>query len=205
MIFKENNKGGLIIIEKAVEKSGEMTPTRPFTAPVDFTFFLDYVDDKLLLKTEPYYGGTFQSAVLGSSTFRCYFDNLNAGLQADTATELSADGEASTEEDICMVYPAKFSIPVSRATKINALPLTLKGKPLEFKPKESASQYIEVELPSGAYEVTLEGGTAVPAERALVYHDLKQTKAMGLVRIFKDSSVDYQLPIAYTITFRQVT
>lgn len=205
MIFKENNKGGLIIIEKTVEKNGEIIPTRPFIAPVDFTFFIDYVDDKLLLKTEPYYGGTFQSGVLGSSSFMCYFDNLNAGLQAGMATELAADGEASTEEDIYMIYPPKFSIPVTRAKKINALPLTPQGKPIEFKPKESSSQYIEVDLPSGAYEMTLEGGTPLPAERALVYSDLKQTKAMGLARIFKDSAVDYQQPIAYTITFRQVT
>jgi hypothetical protein len=172
--------------------------------PVDLTFILENTDNELLNVTEPFAGSKFESLISGRNSFACYFDNMNADLAVDTTLELSADGTSGTIKDVFFLYPEILTIPVSKASKIKTQAIAPGGAVKEFVPKSSESGYIEAVFPPGAYQVECIGGTPVGPERALIYKDFQQARALGMVRIFKDSSIDYSQQVDYTITFQKV-
>lgn len=205
MLFKAMPGGGLIIIEKIASQTGALQPTRPLRHAVDFSFLLENTDTNLLSTVEPFTGNKFESQITGRNNFVCYFDNLNADLAADTTTELSAAGALSGTQDVFFLYPETLSIPVSKASKIKAQPMLPGGVVLEFVPKPTNAGYVEAVFAPGAYRVERIGGAPADPERALIYKGFQQTGALGLVRIFKDSAVDYSRQVNYTITFKKVS
>lgn len=205
MLFKSVPGGGLIIIEKMASQAGALQPTRPLRHPIDFSFLLENTDTDLFNTAEPFLGNKFESQITGRNNFVCYFDNLNSDLAADTSTELSAEGALSGTKDIFFLYPEMLTVPVSKASKITARPIMPGGISLEFVAKPTNAGYIEAVFAPGAYQVERIGGVPVDPERALVYNGFQQTRALGLVRIFKDSAVDYSRQVDYTITFKKVS
>lgn len=188
MLFKQNDKGGLIIMEKLAAGITSLQPTRPFDGLLEFTFLLENKNTALLGVTEPYAGSAFQSQVANSFCF--YFDNLDAGLHFDTMTELTESGDATNVNDIFFVYPEKWSVPSAAAAQVKIMELKPGGKTTVYTPSPPGAVFINVVLPQGAYRI--ESGTPVAVtERALVHPQLRQNDALGVIRIFKNADTDY--------------
>lgn len=199
MLFKANDLGGLIIMEKLAQGVQSLNPTRPFDDLVEFTFVLENQNTDLLRITEPFASQKFNSQVTGG--YCLYFDNLDPRLSADTRAELASDGTASTLADVFHVYPEKWAFPAAKSSEIQAKALKPGGKTLVFKPERPNSAYVDVILPFGAYEIDLKDPLNVH-ESALVYPGLNSLKPMGLIRIFKTPETNYEQQKDYTVTLR---
>lgn len=201
MLFKANDTGGLVVIEKLVDGNSPLTPTRPFNQLLDFTFLIENSNAALLDDTEPYASKTFQSELAGRFCF--YFDNLKVTQLQDQVLELASNAASSSEADVFFLYPGKWSAPSTIAKQVQAQALKPGGKETTFVPDPAGASYIDVSLDPGAYQVERGTATGQVTERVLVQPGLRQTSFLGLVRIYKDQSTDYTHKKQYTITLQQ--
>jgi hypothetical protein len=186
-VFKPNDRGGFVAVEKLVEGATKQ-PTFPLRGPVELGFWLDSRDTSVLNATLPWASETGKPvSELATSSLLC-FDNLQPG-----ATELAAAGGKASHNDTYFLYRPQFDV---RGVSTVAVTSLTPGKPQrQLTPKPGASA-IQVALEPGAYEVRR---GALPAERALLQPDLRSGPTLGLVRIFVTDS--NAVRVDYTVSF----
>lgn len=200
MIFKSDEEGGSAIIEKYTD--GVITePLRKIQDLTAFTFLIKAVNPQIFSQTKPY-TETALPAFTGLSRI-LYLDNLNNANQIDASTTLSNQTNIGLE-DLASIIPNSFSF-VSDPVNIQQIRVE------EIKPLGGIVDTVlispnqrntELELAKGAYRL-IKLGPLNSSEIIFAEKDILLENFLGLIQIYKDSTVDYTNPIHYTLNFQK--
>ncbi len=198
-------EGYHIIVEKIVSPEPAM-PLRKIQTFTGFTFEIALNQTALLNQVEPFTkteNGTRipQALTVPFGRRILYFNNVEDNGALDEDVILSKEAAVSTK-DVWSLIPEQFTVPkiVNNATKLAIQSLT-NSFTSEYVIKSTQTK-IDIKLPPGIYRFSWRGGSNASPALVLVNSELYKSNLLGVIQIFKDKTVDYDVMMNYTLKFK---
>lgn len=215
LIFKPLPNGGVVIVEKkAPGAPGDAAqPVHKITGTTGFSFLLFLNDSSLLPDTVPFQESGLPSFIGRSRIL--YFDNLDSSNRIDheldyppqpgpsgidyAVYELAREGEVGLR-DLASLGPNDFEYYANpqNTSIFQVKPIHPNGGTTQSWPISNTSKRVSLKLEEGPYTVKQSNEEIFYAATPLM-----SAGAFGLIHIFKDQNLDYNLAIRYDIYFEK--
>ncbi len=215
LIFKPMPNGGAVIVEKKAPGDPAQTPLpiRQIKGITGFSFLLFLNNPNLLADTVPFHQSGLPSFIGRSRLL--YFDNLDSNNRIDrdldpqpqtgpsnmnlAVYELAQEGDVSLQ-DLASLGPNKFEYYADPQTTsiFHLTPIQPNGGAAQSWTIDNNNKRVALELDEGLYAIR-------QSEEEIFYaaSNLLSAGPFGLIHIFKDQQIDYNLTIRYDIFFEK--
>ncbi|MCO6477061.1 MAG: hypothetical protein J5I94_10600 [Phaeodactylibacter sp.] len=215
LIFKPMANGGAVVVEKKVTPgpAGPPQPIRQINEVANFSFLLFLDNPGLLTSTIPFHQSGLPEFIGRSRIL--YFDNLSTDNRIDldlngmpeagpygmelAVYELPREGDVSLG-DLASLGLNKFEYYADPLTTsiFQVTPIRPGGGTARSWPINANNKRVELELEEGPYLIKQDEEEVFYAAASLL-----PAGAFGLIHIFKDQDINYDLTIRYDIFFEK--